>query len=166
MTSSSPTGASSLTSNNDLTAGTTFGSLTIADTGYSITGNAASFTSIDASQTSGSSEVDLPIALAAAVAVDHAGAKLVLGGVISGSAGLTKNGPGVLDLTAANTYTGTTAITAGVLQVDGAQGGSPVSVASTATLGGTRDGRHDHGQWRNGQSGRLGGRRPDRHRFV
>jgi trimeric autotransporter adhesin len=131
-----PTGASSLTSNNDLTAGTTFGSLTIGDTGYSITGNAATFTSIDASQGSGSSEVELPITLSGAVAVDHAGAKLVLGGVISGSAGLSKSGPGVLNLTAANSYTGTTAITGGVLLVDGAQGGSPVSVALTATLGG------------------------------
>ena len=56
-------GPSSLISNNDLAAGIAYGSLTIADTGYSITGNAASFTSIDASQTSGSSEVDLPIAL-------------------------------------------------------------------------------------------------------
>ncbi len=131
-----PSGASSLASNNDIGAGVAYGALTIADTGYSITGNAVSFTSIDASQTSGSSEVDLPIALSGAVSVDTAGAKLVLGGVISGSAGLTKNGAGALDLTAANTYTGTTAISAGVLQIDGAQAGSPVTVASGATLGG------------------------------
>ncbi len=129
-------GPSSLISNNDLAAGIVYGKLTVADTGYSITGNAASFTSIDASQTSGSSDVDLPIALSGAVSVDNAGANLTLGGVISGSAGLTKNGAGALDLTAANTYTGTTAITAGRLQVDGAQGSSPVTVASGATLGG------------------------------
>ena len=129
-------GPSSLISNNDSSTGTAYGSLTIADTGYSITGNAASFTSIDASQNSGSNDVALPINLSGAVSVDNPLASLVLGGVISGSAGLTKNGPGTLNLTAANTYTGTTAITAGLLQVDGAQGGSPVTVASGTTLGG------------------------------
>ena len=61
----------------------------------------------------------------------------MLGGVISGSSGLTKNGPGTLDLTAANAYTGTTALTAGTLLVDGNQSGSPVVAASGTTLGGT-----------------------------
>ena len=55
---------------------------------------------------------------------------------ISGSIGLTKNGPGTLDLTANNTYTGATAINAGTLLVDGLQGGSPVTAASGTTLGG------------------------------
>src|SRR6516164_3430099 len=50
-----PTGlmGPALTSNNDLTAGTSFGGLTIKDTGYTITGHAIAMTgTIEASQTS------------------------------------------------------------------------------------------------------------------
>src|SRR5205823_5551244 len=61
---------------------------------------------------------------------------LVVGAVISGATfGLTKAGPGALRLTGNNTYTGTTTVNAGTLQVDGAQGGSAVSVTA-GTLGG------------------------------
>ena len=119
-----PSGASSLVSNNDIGAGVIYGKLTVADTGYSITGNAVSFTSIDASQTSGSSVVDLPIALSGAVSVDNAASSLVLVGVISCSSGLTKNGPGTLELTGANNYTGTTSINAGTLQINGGYQGA------------------------------------------
>ena len=160
-----PSGASGLANTNDLGTGIAYGSLTIGDTGYSISGDSASFTSIDASQTSGSSDVSLPITLAATgtVSVDNSGAELVLGGVISGSVGLSKSGPGTLDLTANNTYTGTTAINAGTLLVDGSQGGSPVTAAAGATLGGIGYGRLDHGRRGNGQSGRQrAGRHPDR----
>ena len=112
--------------------------MTIAGSGYSIGGDNASFTSIDASQTSGPTEVDIPIALAGpgTVSVDQSGAELVLGGAVSGTIGLTKIGPGTLDLTAANTYTGTTAINTGAVVVDGSQGGSPVTASSGTTLSG------------------------------
>ena len=132
-----PLAPTSLISNNDLGAGLAYGALTIADAGYSITGDSTFFSSIEAKQMSGSSEVDMPIGLSGPVAVDEAGATLVLGGIISGSAGLTKSGSGTLDLKAANTYTDTTTVNAGTLQVDGAQPGSPVTVVSGTTLGGT-----------------------------
>ncbi|MBV9124755.1 MAG: autotransporter-associated beta strand repeat-containing protein, partial [Planctomycetes bacterium] len=51
--------------------------------------------------------------------------------------GLTKGGAGTLVLSGTNSFTGTTTINAGTLLVNGAQGGSPVSVHSGATLGGT-----------------------------
>ena len=133
-----PSAASNLTNTNNIAAGTAYGSLSIAGSGYSIGGNSASFTSIDASQTTGSSTVSMPVVLAGTgtVGVDNAAATLVLGGMISGAAGLTKNGAGTLDVTADNTYTGATTINAGTLLVDGNQGSSPVTVASGAKLGG------------------------------
>jgi autotransporter-associated beta strand protein len=53
------------------------------------------------------------------------------------TAGLRKNGDGTLRLTANNTYSGSTAVAAGTLQVDGSQSGSGVSVQSGAQLMGT-----------------------------
>jgi trimeric autotransporter adhesin len=133
-----PAGASNLTNTNDLGADMGFNSLTISGSGYDIGGESVTLGSIDASQTSGSSTVDLPIAWSGtgSVSVENAGAELVLSGAITGSAGLTTQGAGVLDLTAANTYTGTTEVAAGTLLVDGSQAGSPVTIASGATLGG------------------------------
>ncbi|HEX8913344.1 MAG TPA: autotransporter-associated beta strand repeat-containing protein [Humisphaera sp.] len=66
-----------------------------------------------------------------------------LGGVISGGGALLKEGSGTLTLTAVNTYSGPTTVTAGVLRVnnafsaatDSGTGTGPVSI--TATLGGT-----------------------------
>jgi len=137
-----PAGASNLTNTDDLGAGMAFGSLTISGSGYSISASnssTAALTSIDSSQSTGSNTVDLPISLTCAtVSVDNTGASLVLGGVISGSVGLTKAGTGKLDLTAANTYTGGTTVNAGALLIDGNQSGSAVTVASGSTMGGIK----------------------------
>jgi outer membrane autotransporter protein len=50
-------------------------------------------------------------------------------GTISGTAGISKGGSGVLTLSAANNYAGTTAITAGTLQLSGGTNRLPVSTA-------------------------------------
>ena len=115
--------------------------MTFSGAGYSISasnGSTASFTSIDSSQLSSTNTFNVPIPLTAAttVTVDNSAATLVLGGVISGTSGLTKAGGGTLDLTADNTYTGATAVSSGTLLVDGDQDGSAVTIASGATLGG------------------------------
>ncbi|TCR70584.1 autotransporter outer membrane beta-barrel domain-containing protein [Bosea sp. BK604] len=64
-------------------------------------------------------------------------------GVISGAGSLAQIGSGTTVLTANNSYTGATAVTAGVLAIGNAtsplaalSGGGPVSVAAVATLGG------------------------------
>lgn len=56
-------------------------------------------------------------------------------GAISGSGGLTKSGPGTLVLSGANTYTGSTVLTAGTLQIAnaGALGSGPL-IAQGGTL--------------------------------
>jgi autotransporter-associated beta strand protein len=130
-----PSGASNLANTDDL-GSMTFGTLTVSGSGYQIGGDSAAFSSIDASLASGTSTVSLPVGLSGPVSVDSSGSTLVLAGMISGSTGLTKKGSGTLDLTAANTYTGTTSITAGTLLIDGVQAGSPVAVGSGSTLGG------------------------------
>ncbi len=59
-------------------------------------------------------------------------------GIISGTGGLTMAGSGTFTLTAANTYTGATAVNAGGLLVSGTlSSASAVSVAGGATLSGT-----------------------------
>ena len=63
---------------------------------------------------------------------------LTVGGVISNSSmvgGLAKAGPGVLDLTAANLYTGPTTVNAGTLLLDFSAGGTASNIlASSETL--------------------------------
>jgi fibronectin-binding autotransporter adhesin len=61
---------------------------------------------------------------------------LTLAGIISGTAGLTKNDTGRLTLTAANSYASLTTINGGTLAVDGSIPGS-VEVNTGATLAGT-----------------------------
>ncbi len=61
-----------------------------------------------------------------------------IGGIIGTTTGaLIKTGSGTLTLTAANTYTGVTTISAGRVNIDGSIGAGAVSVAAGATLGGS-----------------------------
>jgi autotransporter-associated beta strand protein len=135
---SGPSG-SALKSSNDFPSGTSFGSLTVQASGYVIGGNAVALSgSLDAAQTTGSSEVDLPIDLGAStltVMVGTAGVTLVLDGVMSGQGGVAKQGAGELDLKAANTYSGSTTISGGLVRVDGTVSGA-VAAGSATTLGG------------------------------
>ena len=60
-----------------------------------------------------------------------------LSGVISGLGGLNQAGPGTTILTGVNTYTGTTSVTTGTLQIDGSlAAGSTVNVAAAGRLTG------------------------------
>lgn len=82
------------------------------------------------------------IALAAATEIRNSTA-LTLGGVISGGFSIEKTSTGVLTLSAANNYSGTTTVTAGTLNVTGSTlAGSAVTVnggslTGSGTVGGT-----------------------------
>ncbi|NLF72355.1 MAG: hypothetical protein GX575_25245, partial [Candidatus Anammoximicrobium sp.] len=69
--------------------------------------------------------------------VDTNGHSVQLNGALDGAGGLTKTGPGTLDLTATNTYSGPTTVSNGTLLVNGSIADSAVTVQAGATLGGT-----------------------------
>jgi len=54
----------------------------------------------------------------------------------TGPLNLVKNGPATLVLTGANTYTGSTTISAGILQIDGVMASSPITTQSGGRLSG------------------------------
>ena len=65
--------------------------------------------------------------------------QLTVNAVLAGTNGLEATGPGMLVLTAANTYTGGTTVTAGAPLVNGTLSDiNPVIVSSETSLGGTR----------------------------
>lgn len=108
---------------NDLTAGTSFTTITISgtlgtgETGfYTITGNAIAVTSGLTQTGGGYSTVGVAIAFTSDSTINIAQYQsMTLGGVVSGSGNLTKTGLGFLQLNAANTFTGTLNVTAGTL---------------------------------------------------
>jgi autotransporter-associated beta strand protein len=134
-----PSGALNQSNTNDILPPTvSYGNMFIAGSGYTIAGNQIALAkNLDSSQASGDNTLSLPIELdGGTVSVDESGASLLVPGAISGSNGLTKSGPGILDLLGPNTYTGTTTVNGGVLYVDTTQPGSPVTLNTGATLGG------------------------------
>jgi fibronectin-binding autotransporter adhesin len=62
---------------------------------------------------------------------------LTLAADLDGFGTLTKNGPGRLILTGANTYLGETTVNGGILSVNGQNGDSPFLINPAGTLGGT-----------------------------
>ena len=135
-----PGGAANLSNTNGMAAGTGFNSITISGSGYTLAGNSVALGAgglTDAS-VAGANTVSLAMSFAAArtVTVTDPATTLTASGVLSGAGGLTKDGSGVLALSAANTYTGGTTVNAGVLDVrnNTALGTGAVVVASGAAL--------------------------------
>src|SRR5438034_184695 len=136
-----PSGAANLTNNNNL-KGTSFNSITISGSGYTVGGNATTLTgSLADSSVAGTNTISLGLTFAATRTVTVSNAATtptITGGIIAGASPLTKAGTGTLIVSGANTYTGATAISAGTLQL-GATNAVPSGSAVTVSGGATFD---------------------------
>ncbi len=134
-----PAGAARLSNTNNYTAATSFGSITISGSGYTLAGNQVTLGAggLVASGVGTTNTISLPMAFAASrpVTVTDAGATLTLSGVISGAGGLTRDGAGTLALGAANTYTGANVLSAGVTLVQTATALGTTAGATTVASG-------------------------------
>jgi autotransporter-associated beta strand protein len=120
---------------NDLTAGTSFQSLEFQASNFSIAGNSFTVTgSITTDSGVSGTSISAPVALSGAVSASvAAGESLSLSGAVSGSGSLTTTASGTLSLSASNSYSGGTTIDAGLVSF--ASGG--LGSSGTITLGGT-----------------------------
>lgn len=80
---------------------------------------------------------NISVASGQTLTLDTLANSLTLAGSISNSGSLFKSGTGTLVLAGANSYSGTTIVNAGTLQVDGTTGSGAVTVRNTTTLSGS-----------------------------
>ena len=132
----SGTGSETLTGANTYTGATTIGAGTLAITGTGVLGGGSYSGTIANSGT----------------LLFNTSSSQALGGAISGNGSLTQLGPGTLTLTGANSFSGSTNVTQGVLTLSG--GGylnntSAINIASGATLnlGGSNNNELDNANY-------------------
>ncbi len=137
------TGTLTLSGTNTYSGGTLIdeGTLSVSsNSNLSTTNPSASFTGDSTLQFNAAiSSFSVPLAIASSVnaTIDTDGNNSTINSAISGMGNLIKIGNGILDLTAANPYLGTTTINGGRLSVNNTLASSSVAVNTNGTLGGT-----------------------------
>lgn len=136
-----PAGASSLSAVNDFAPGTSFASIDIQAAGYNISGASVELTgNLNASLTSGLTIDSLATKLDSGIVDVAPGGQLFAMGVFSGTAGLELTGGGTMAMigSAANTYTGTTTVDNGTLDLENTT--SDYAVPGNLVIGGSGQG--------------------------
>ncbi len=136
-----PAGATSLSSVNNLTPGTSFASIDIQAPGYDISGASVELTgNLTASLTTGLAIDSLATKLDSGVVNVAPGGQLFALGVFSGTAGLELTGGGTMAMigSAANTYIGTTTVDNGTLNLENTT--SNYAVPGNLVIGGSGQG--------------------------
>lgn len=112
-------GSTRTTNNNNLAADTSFAGLTFNSgaAAFTLNGNRISLAGNVTNNSASLQTINLALALPATRTFNAASGNIAVAGVISGPGGLTKTGSNVLTLSAANTYTGLTTVSAGRLVV-------------------------------------------------
>lgn len=132
--------------NNDISGLNNLNTITFLTAGWNVAGNAVGLTNGFTDSGSGGTNIwGLDFSLGNTATISDASDDLIFSGQISGSGGITKSGNGALILTGANTYTGTTTISAGKLQLGnggatGSVGSGPINlVGGGAVVNGTNN---------------------------
>ncbi|MBA3936181.1 MAG: autotransporter-associated beta strand repeat-containing protein [Planctomycetes bacterium] len=131
-------GTTRATPNNNLTAATSFASITFSAgaTAFTIGGNSITLAGNLTNSSSAAQVINLAVILSGAPVISCASNPLTLGGIVSGSGSLTVSGAStVLTLSVNNTYAGGTTISLGAVNAGGTGLGTGlVTVAAGATL--------------------------------
>ncbi len=131
-------GTTRATPNNDLTAATSFASITFSAgaTAFTIGGNSITLAGNLTNSSAATQVINLAMILSGAPVISCATDPLTLGGILSGSGSLTVSGAStVLTLSVNNTYTGSTTISQGAVNAGGTGLGTGlVTVSAGATL--------------------------------
>ncbi len=133
-------GNTKLTNTNDFATNSTFTGITFNSGAgaFVLNGNAITLGGNVTNSSTSLQTINLALAMSAArtFTTTAGGGDIIVNGVISGATfGTTIAGPGTTTFTAANTYTGTTVISSGTLQLDYSAAGAPASnILSTSAV--------------------------------